>query len=147
MTMTTNSWLTTTPTDALRIFLLDAGHPQASWLLADSLTRLWPKLTQGPGRISLPAAAGPTSRPSPLPARGRPQVRDHCVPLVLAQPCRGGGSFSCSGSPTSPLASSVWPRVMTGFHPDNPGHTPHLKVSSLVTNISKVPHSDAQVSV
>ena len=60
-----------------------------------------------------------------------------------------GGSFSCSGSPTSPPASSsVWgPRVMTGLHPDNPEHTPHLDVSSSVTNNSKVPHRSAQVSV
>ena len=31
--------------------------------------------------------------------------------------------------------------------PDNPGHSPHLNVSSLVTIISKVPHSGAQVRV
>lgn len=61
-------------------------------------------------------------------------------------PVRRRGSFSCSDSP--PASSSVWgPRVMTGFHPDDPGHTPHLNVSSLVTNISQVPHRGAQVSV
>lgn len=31
--------------------------------------------------------------------------------------------------------------------PDNPGHSPHLNVSSSVANISKVPHSGAQVRV
>lgn len=88
------------------------------WL--PSLRGDWLPPTQGPGRIPLPVAAGLRLWVLTAASQGSSSgSRDHRVPPVLAQPCRGGGSFSCSGSRTSPPASSsVWgPRVMTGFHP------------------------------
>ena len=86
-------WLKTTPTDDLTIFVLEAGHPQASWFSADTLTRLPPKFTQGPGRIPLPAAAGPRLQVLTAASQGLSSgSRDHHVPLVLAQPCQRGPS-------------------------------------------------------
>ena len=140
------------PTELVLVAGLEAPSPSwgevcpvpCPWL--PSLWGDWLPPTQGAGRIAL---------------RGTEAPGPHCCqPRVVLRsqrpPCSSGPGPALSGEvllllwvPDLPSCLLVGLRafVMTRFHPDNPGHTPHLYISSLVTNISEVPHSSAQVSI